>query len=783
MAALLVSAAMFTACGGDDGGGGDTPPPADTRPIPPASNGTDEVKGTQGILDDSVVQFRTDGTYQITFADQKTETGTYTYYSGNSVVVLKSNTAGDALVALSYTVGSGNVLTLTPALFISDVSSLSAAELLSTEPASYSGKSEVFYQNSGSPTSSSSRTKVFLYAVKEGVPADASGAYWVITTSSSGSYKKAQVTFRLGGAYAQWKNFTGLPVTPPSFNITGYPAGEEATAILFSGTAAGLIDIYQNSTATGDVYSGGGIVWYNIPPAGTYTLYVRSDSTLKKATVTIADGGTGTIAWSAFTAQTESGAFTITGYNGTAGVQVIASSNLSSSMPDGIGTIAANGAVTWWFAPPTGTYYVIVGSGSSEKYATGVAIAAGNGSKAWSDFRAMGYAFTITNYPYSSGTVYACSSNPTSTSQVTSYMIGSGSVNSTGEVVWGSAISSSYSSYYIVVYYNSTYYKYATSVSSSTTSISWSNFSAISSSSSSLGITNYPYSSGSVYACSSNPTSTSQVSSYMIGSGSINSSGTVTWSSAPSSSSYYIVVYYSSTYYKYATSVSSSTTSLSWSNFSAISSSSSSLGITNYPYSSGTVYACSSNPTSTSQVSSYMIGSGSINSSGTVTWSSAPSSSSYYIVVYYSSAYYKYPISVSSSTTSLSWSSFSSMTASTPENVTSLSSGIWTNGSITSAGGVKWYSFAVTSGTSYYLWWNDAYQGDSTKTLDVKVSFTQSDGTTISGYVDLDSAWTTPQSFSVSSSGTLYIKVQGYSSTNTGTFGICYSTTTTRPSL
>ena len=54
-----------------------------------------------------------------------------------------------------------------------------------------------------------------------------------------------------------------------------------------------------------------------------------------------------------------------------------------------------------------------------------------------------------------------------------------------------------------------------------------------------------------------------------------------------------------------------------------------------------------------------------------------------------------------------------------------LTANTWTDGSIssTTTNHEVWYSFSVVSNTTYYVWWNDSYQGDPTniKTLDVLV--------------------------------------------------------------
>jgi uncharacterized repeat protein (TIGR02543 family) len=108
-----------------------------------------------------------------------------------------------------------------------------------------------------------------------------------------------------------------------------------------------------------------------------------------------------------------------------------------------------------------------------------------------------------------------------------------------------------------------------------------------------------------------------------------------------------------------------------------------------------------------------------------------------------------------------------------------LTSGTWENGNITSNASTVWYSFSVTNGTIYYVWWNDSYQGNSTKNLDVKVNAKYSNGTAI--FTEVDSAYNSAQSFIANQTGTVKIKVSPYSSGNIGTFGIVYSTDSTRP--
>ena len=116
-----------------------------------------------------------------------------------------------------------------------------------------------------------------------------------------------------------------------------------------------------------------------------------------------------------------------------------------------------------------------------------------------------------------------------------------------------------------------------------------------------------------------------------------------------------------------------------------------------------------------------------------------------------------------------------------PSVITPLEENAWENGSIAILNGEEWYSLAATSGIMYRVWWNER-GNDGTKTMNVRVSAYYSDGTMI--FNGIDYGWSSPQSFTASSSGTVYFRVFPYNpggSTSTGTYGIAYSTGSTRP--
>jgi len=110
-----------------------------------------------------------------------------------------------------------------------------------------------------------------------------------------------------------------------------------------------------------------------------------------------------------------------------------------------------------------------------------------------------------------------------------------------------------------------------------------------------------------------------------------------------------------------------------------------------------------------------------------------------------------------------------------PQTATSLTEGIWTDGSI-SVSGEAWYSFNVKSDTTYYVWWDD--KDNSTKTLDAKSSAYYGNGSGI--FNNIDAGYNAYRSFKASSTAVVFVKVFS-TPTGAGTFGITYSTTNTRP--
>jgi len=110
-----------------------------------------------------------------------------------------------------------------------------------------------------------------------------------------------------------------------------------------------------------------------------------------------------------------------------------------------------------------------------------------------------------------------------------------------------------------------------------------------------------------------------------------------------------------------------------------------------------------------------------------------------------------------------------------------LTENVWKDDRITSGSEEVNYSITVAAGTTYYVWWNDSWAGDDTKTADIQVSASYSDGTAI--FTNMNSAWDYPKNFTAAEDGKVIMKVYAYDHlpNETGTYSIVYSTVNTRP--
>jgi len=120
--------------------------------------------------------------------------------------------------------------------------------------------------------------------------------------------------------------------------------------------------------------------------------------------------------------------------------------------------------------------------------------------------------------------------------------------------------------------------------------------------------------------------------------------------------------------------------------------------------------------------------------------------------------------------------------------LTNLTINQWTNGTITSSSGEDWYSFPVSNGTTYRVWWNDSNQGNGTKTgfIAVGARYSGSSSWLFGGTnSSVSYGWSSAQSFTANQTGTVEIRVIPYnrSSSYTGTYGIAYGTSNTRPEV
>jgi hypothetical protein len=88
-------------------------------------------------------------------------------------------------------------------------------------------------------------------------------------------------------------------------------------------------------------------------------------------------------------------------------------------------------------------------------------------------------------------------------------------------------------------------------------------------------------------------------------------------------------------------------------------------------------------------------------------------------------------------------------------------------------GGSAWYSFAVTNGTTYYVWNDDGYQHSELYNNDSKFVVYDGNGMQLGSG---DDCYNSPVLFTAESSGTAYIKVMPYEDSDSCTFAIKWST-------
>jgi hypothetical protein len=85
------------------------------------------------------------------------------------------------------------------------------------------------------------------------------------------------------------------------------------------------------------------------------------------------------------------------------------------------------------------------------------------------------------------------------------------------------------------------------------------------------------------------------------------------------------------------------------------------------------------------------------------------------------------------------------------------------------------YSIEVNAGTRYYIWMNNAYEGNNSKTAYTNMSALYSNGTYV--VYGTNTAWYNPVSFIAETNGTVYVRVSAWGNENTTrTYAIAYST-------
>jgi len=121
-----------------------------------------------------------------------------------------------------------------------------------------------------------------------------------------------------------------------------------------------------------------------------------------------------------------------------------------------------------------------------------------------------------------------------------------------------------------------------------------------------------------------------------------------------------------------------------------------------------------------------------------------------------------------------------------------LNDGRFTNDSIEASNREKWYSFPVTRGNQYYLWFNTRNRSDGKKNLSTRANVYYSNGDHVliinpvyasrrPAIRTILYAWDTPMEFIAASNDTIYITVYPSTMGSAGDYGIAISTGNRRP--
>ena len=109
-----------------------------------------------------------------------------------------------------------------------------------------------------------------------------------------------------------------------------------------------------------------------------------------------------------------------------------------------------------------------------------------------------------------------------------------------------------------------------------------------------------------------------------------------------------------------------------------------------------------------------------------------------------------------------------------------LSESVWTDGKISKDGQTNEYHIAVSEGSRYFIYMNNARDGDGIKSAQTGLKITHSDGTKINGdYNNATKLFSAPYTFVASSTGTVTITVAASSGflwgKGSGTYAIKYT--------
>jgi len=95
--------------------------------------------------------------------------------------------------------------------------------------------------------------------------------------------------------------------------------------------------------------------------------------------------------------------------------------------------------------------------------------------------------------------------------------------------------------------------------------------------------------------------------------------------------------------------------------------------------------------------------------------------------------------------------------------------------------GEVWYSFNAVNGSTYNVWLNDYAEGNGTGTSNAEFAAFDGNGTAL--FPVTENAWNSPQSFSSTSNGKIYIMAITSESNYLGYFAVSYSKSSTRPAF